>query len=75
MEKTKKTVREILELEKTMTSVLIYSRNRAVDMKFQWEVDNELILSDELLNKKVDYISASKDMLMICVFLEDEENE
>lgn len=75
MEKTKKTVREILELEKTMTSVLIYNRNRAVDMKFQWEVDNEWILSDELLNKKVDYISASKDMLMICVFLEDEENE
>lgn len=56
MEKTKKTVREILELEKTMTSVLIYNRNRAVDMKFQWEVDNEWILSDELLNKKVDYI-------------------
>lgn len=71
----KKTLRETLELVKYMTLVTIYSQNGVVDVKFQWEVDNEWILSDGLLNKKVEYVSARENMLTICVLLEDEDDE
>lgn len=71
----KKTLCETLELVKYMTVVSIYSQNGVVDVKFQWEVDNEWILSDELLNKKVDHVSARENMLMICILLEEEEDE
>lgn len=71
----KKTLRETLEQVKYMTPIIIYSQNGVVDVKLQWEVDNEWVLSDKLLDKKVDYISAHEDRLMICVLLEEEQEE
>lgn len=71
----KKTLRETLESVKYMTPVTIYSQDGVVDIKFQWEVDNDWMLSDKLLEKKVDHISAYEDRLMICVLLEEEQDE
>lgn len=71
----KKTLRETLEQVKYTTPVTVYSQNGVVYVKFQWYVDNGWVLSDKFLDKKVDYVSAHEDRLMICLLLEDEDDE